>query len=182
MEEKKKHRITLIDILVATAIIALILAIVALSLAIVLPMMNTSHPRPRRLVCASNIDQLYFGFILYQGEKENWPDKKSWCDLLKPSFSGSNGEVDKEVYLCPVDKTGPCSYAMNENIPAVFNELPGDLVFLFESAPGWNQVGGADDVVTDRHYRNGANIAFADGDVEFVEAEDIPNLRWTLEE
>ena len=71
---------------------------------------------------------------------------------------------------------------MNENIPADVEELPGDLVLLFESAPGWNQVGGTDDVVTDRHSRPGANIAFADGHVEFVEAEDIPNLRWTIEE
>ncbi|MHC4858232.1 MAG: H-X9-DG-CTERM domain-containing protein [Planctomycetota bacterium] len=71
---------------------------------------------------------------------------------------------------------------MNENIPADAGELPGDLVLLFESAPGWNQVGGADDVVTDRHGKPGANIAFADGHVEFVKAEDIPILRWTVDE
>ena len=72
---------------------------------------------------------------------------------------------------------------MNENILADANELPSDLVIFFESAPGWNQTGGADDVVTDRHGENnpGANVAFADGHVEFVEAEDIPNLRWTME-
>ncbi|MFZ9023775.1 MAG: H-X9-DG-CTERM domain-containing protein, partial [Anaerohalosphaeraceae bacterium] len=60
--------------------------------------------------------------------------------------------------------------------------LPADLVLLFESAPSWNQVGGADDVVTDRHGKPGANIAFADGHVEFVKAEDIPILRWTVDE
>jgi len=72
---------------------------------------------------------------------------------------------------------------MNENIPADANDLPGDLVLLFESAPGWNQVGGVDDVVTDRHGENnpGANIAFADGHVEFIKSEDIPNLRWTVD-
>lgn len=81
-----------------------------------------------------------------------------------------------------MDETGPCSYAMNANIPADTNDLPGDLVLFFESAPGWNQTGGPDDVVTDRHDKPGANIAFADGTVEFIEAEDIPNLRWTVEE
>ena len=72
---------------------------------------------------------------------------------------------------------------MNENIPADAKELPGDLVLLFESTPGWNQRGGPDDVVTDRHGENkpGANIAFADGRVEFVKPEDIANLRWTME-
>jgi prepilin-type processing-associated H-X9-DG protein len=80
-----------------------------------------------------------------------------------------------------MDKTGPCSYAMNDNIPADANDLPPDLVLLFESTPGWNQVGGADDVITDRHGKPGANIAFADGHVEFVKPETIPTLRWTIE-
>ncbi|MHC4783667.1 MAG: H-X9-DG-CTERM domain-containing protein [Planctomycetota bacterium] len=72
---------------------------------------------------------------------------------------------------------------MNENIPADANELPGDLVLLFESAPGWNQIGGPEDVVTDRHGEKnpGANIAFADGHVEFVKPEDIPTLHWAIE-
>ena len=83
-------------------------------------------------------------------------------------------------FLCLKDKTGPCSYALNESIPADANELPGDLVILFESAPGWNQTGGADDAVTDREKNPGANIAFADGHVEFVKPEDIPKLRWTV--
>ena len=86
-----------------------------------------------------------------------------------------------ERFQCPADKTGPCNYAMNENIPADANDLPDDLVLLFESTPGWNQTGGVDDVVTDRHGKPGANIAFADGRVEFVKPEDIPNLRWTVE-
>jgi prepilin-type processing-associated H-X9-DG protein len=78
---------------------------------------------------------------------------------------------------------------MNENIPADTKELPGDLVLLFESTSGWNQTGGADAVVTDRHKRPGASFAFGDGHVEygpveFGEAEAIPDLRfrWTLEE
>jgi prepilin-type processing-associated H-X9-DG protein len=89
---------------------------------------------------------------------------------------------DEEVLQCPSDKIGPCSYAINENMPSDANELPPDLVLLFESAPGWNQTGGPDDVVIDRHGKPGANIAFADGHVEFVEAEEIPKLRWTVED
>jgi len=114
---------------------------------------------------------------MYHADNNNqWP-LNNWCDTLKPYY-----ENDKYC-LCPKDKTGPCSYAMNENIPADENDLPPDLVLLFESAPGWNQSGGTDDVVTDRHGEKnpGANIAFADGHVEFVKPEDIPTLRWRLE-
>jgi len=102
---------------------------------------------------------------------------QNWCDALKnkPTF-------DSDSLKCNYDKTGPCSYAMNENIPNDVTDLPDDLVLLFESAPGWNQAGGPDDVVTDRHGRPGANIAFADGTVQFVKPEDIPTLRWTVED
>ena len=114
--------------------------------------------------------------LYHVDNNEQWPQKDVWFDVIKPYYE------DKEILQCPKDKTGPCSYAMNENIPADANDLPGDLVLLFESAPGWNQIGGADDIVTDRHGNSGANIAFAEGHVEFVEAEDIGNLRWTMEE
>ena len=107
-----------------------------------------------------------------------WPDKDNWSNLLKPYLE----DEQRNVYLCPKDKIGPCSYAMNENIPADADELPDNLVLLFESAPGWNKVGDPDDVVTDRHKRPGANIGFAGGHAEFVKPEDIPNLCWTIDE
>lgn len=46
----------------------------------------------------------------------------------------------------------------------------------------WNQVGGPKDVVLTRHLRRGCNILYTGGHVEFVEAEEIPNLRWTVDE
>ena len=114
----------------------------------------------------------------YHEDNDNqWPQKHVWCDVIKPYYE------DKEVLKCLKDKIGPCSYAMNENIPADAKDLPPDLVLLFECTPVWNQIGGADDVVTDRHGEKnpGANIAFADAHVEFVDTDKIPTLRWTVE-
>jgi prepilin-type processing-associated H-X9-DG protein len=128
-----------------------------------------------KFVCDSNIEHLSKTILQASGQSNNMLKKDSWCDLIQEEIGYDS------TFKCPADKTGPCSYAMNENIPADANELPPDLVLLFESAPGWNQTGGPDDVVTDRHGQPGANIAFADGHVEFVKAEDIPNLRWTVE-
>ena len=138
------------------------------------------HGRPnpelgRRVICRSNLRNILIAVLIYQNDKEIWPHQENWCDAIELYCD------NPEILQCPIDKTGPCSYAMNENIPADANELPPDLVLLFESAPGWNQTGGADDVVTDRHGKPGANIAFADGHVEFVIPEDIPNLRWAVE-
>jgi len=45
----------------------------------------------------------------------------------------------------------------------------------------WNQIGGPEDIVIDRHYRKGCNILFTGGYSYWVDAEDIPALRWTVE-
>ena len=129
-----------------------------------------------KIACNNNMRHLSKAIIL-QLETNNSPfNDEAWCDSIKEEISFEN------TFKCHKDKTGPCSYAMNENIPADANELSPDLVLLFESDLGWNQVGGPDDVVTDRHGKPGANIAFADGHVEFVEADNIPALRWTMEQ
>ncbi len=167
MEEKKKsHKI--IWFVVCFILLALIFAII-------LPAFRKAKDSGLgyvRTKCMANTRTIALTCIIYQDEECLWPEKAQWCDLTTPY---------ENDYQCPTDNIGPCSYAMNENIPADANELPGDLVLLFESAPGWNTIGGSDDVVTDRHGGPGANIAFADGHVEFVEAEEIPNLRWTVE-
>ncbi|MBC8378621.1 MAG: hypothetical protein H8E62_05550 [Planctomycetes bacterium] len=134
---------------------------------------NRKHPN-----CCTQLKMLSVALEIHKNDYDgNISNPVKWCDVLHREC-----DVETERFQCPKDLFGPCSYAMNENIPADAEELPGDLVLLFESAPGWNQTGGANDVVTDRHGRPGANIAFADGRVEFVEAEEIPNLRWTVEE
>ncbi len=45
----------------------------------------------------------------------------------------------------------------------------------------WNQVGGPEDVTFDNHEGFGCNVLFCDGHVDFVKAEDIGKLRWTVE-
>ncbi|MCD6174464.1 MAG: hypothetical protein J7K65_01680 [Planctomycetes bacterium] len=158
-----------------------ILLLILLSIfifALIIPCHCPTKEQACLIVCKTNLKQTMMAVSLYKENDQMYPSTGQWCENIQQYLDG----MDK-YFICPVDKIGPCSYAMNENIPADANELPPDLVLLFESAPGWNQVGGPDDVVTDRHGENnpGANIAFADGRVEFVKPEDIPNLRWTVE-
>lgn len=148
----------------------------ALVIAVLLPAFQKPNGTPT-VWCKSHMRQLAISCELYNEEYNTWPDKKLWNDALKDLLG------DNDTFQCFRDKVGPCSYAMNAGIPADANTLPADLVVFFESAPGWNQVGGPQDVVTDRHDQKkpGANIAFADGQVKYVKAADIPKLRWTLE-
>ena len=146
--------------------------------------LGASLAPPKRVICGTGLKQLVSYCMYYEYDEERLPTPSRWCDILQPYNQQELPSALSPLFQCPMDNAGPCSYAMNENIPADANELPADLVLLFESASGWNQTGGVDDVVTDRHgdKRPGANIAFADGHVEFVPAEDIPTLRWTVEE
>jgi len=153
--------------------------ILFLGTTIIAPAFLEARKAAYRINCGYSIRILGSSWQMYALDYDSYPKKANWCDLTKPYLEEND---NLEYFICPNDKTGPCSYAMNENIPDDANELPDDLVLLFESTPGWNQIGGPDDVVTDRHKRPGASVTFAGGRVEFVKPEDIPNLRWTVEE
>lgn len=137
----------------------------------------TPHYGYKAQLCPAYLKGLMAAFEIYKNDYSHLPDSDNWCDAVVQEC-----DIDKKHMCCPFVKSDLCSYAMNENIPADAKELPDDLVVLFESAPAWNQAGGPEDVVTDRHGKDtpGANIAFADGRVEFVKAEDIVKLRWII--
>ena len=88
------------------------------------------------IICHNNMKHLSKTILLPSEKSTNMLEKDRWCDLIKEEVGFDS------TFQCPADKIGPCSYAMNEHIPADANDLPGDLVLLFESAPGWNRVGG----------------------------------------
>jgi hypothetical protein len=100
------------------------------------------------------------------------PDSSKWCDVIRAYVA------DAEDFTCPFDRIGPCSYAMNKNLPESLKDVPSDMVVLFESDPGWNQVGGPEAALTDQPPWPGCNVLFGNGQVEFVKAADIAKLRW----
>jgi prepilin-type processing-associated H-X9-DG protein len=53
-----------------------------------------------------------------------------------------------------------------------------DVVLLFESTAGWNQVGGPELLTTRHHEGKGCNVLFVDYHAEFVKGEEIPRLKW----
>jgi prepilin-type processing-associated H-X9-DG protein len=52
------------------------------------------------------------------------------------------------------------------------------MVLLFETNPGWNQVGGPESLTTENHQNDGCNVLFVDGHVEFVKKQDVNRLHW----
>ena len=68
---------------------------------------------------------------------------------------------------------------MNPNLSP--RSQPG-LVLLIETEGGWNQTGGAEILTTENHHSKGCNVLFNDSHVEFVRANKIPELTWTISE
>ncbi len=136
---------------------------------------DPSQDPQQRLQCLDHLQQLFQGLTLYaEGNGGQWPDPRDWCDALMEEFAERPGFG--KVFRCPLGGQGRCHYAMN---PYADPRGPADLVLLFESEPGWNQQGGAELMVTDRH--QGANVLLVGGTVKFVTPETVATLKWRVE-
>ncbi len=123
-----------------------------------------------KLICGDNLSVLGKAIHLYVQDR-NFP-LEEWCDALI-----TGGYVIPQTFICPSSpaQVGESSYALNENL---LSATGPDVVMIFETTPGWNQVGGANLLSAESHAGEGCNICYADGHVEFVETEDIPALVW----
>jgi hypothetical protein len=93
--------------------------------------------------------------------------------------------TDANGVYSPPDETDPLSqpadswvsdYAMNSNCR---EGSPDDMVFLFESQPGWNQYGGPELFTFDNHDPKGGCVLLNDGKVKFIHTkEELQQLRW----
>jgi hypothetical protein len=82
---------------------------------------------------------------------------------------------DASASTQPVD-TWISDYTMNPNCRV---DSPKDVVFLFESKPGWNQHGGPELFTFDNHDPRGGLVLFNDGTVKFIRTEEeLKQLRW----
>lgn len=164
--------------IVGMALPATLLPVMAIIFAIMMPALNKTKGLAQRLVCSTNLRGLGTALVIYTNDYDDkLPTPQKWCDLLI-----SEADVAPMSFRCKGAQEGPCNYAMNKNL--IDNNMegnPADMVMLFETVPGWNQVGGPDILTTENHRGEGCNIVFADGHTEFVRTEDIDSLKWTVE-
>ena len=145
------------------------------TLEILVPLAIKQYKRdnpPSGLVCANHMRILFKTMRMYPDMNGTSLTTSKWCDLLHVEM-----DVDKKMFVCPEDKEGPCSYALNEFVTLADYQLE-DLVVLFESRAGWNQVGGPELFNTDNHDGAGGRVVFADGSIRLVKPEEIRQLQW----
>jgi hypothetical protein len=126
--------------------------------------------------CRSNISRLAEMISEYRGDNDGqFPKAEKWCDILLEQT-----ETDESLFTCPLAKGGRCSYSLNKFAAEAGSDLPEDMVLLFESGPGWNQVGGPELFVALHQTRLGSTgcVAFADGKARFVSEDNVDTLNW----
>jgi prepilin-type processing-associated H-X9-DG protein len=131
--------------------------------------------------CAVNLQTLGKWMILYASDyDEQYPRAEKWCDLLTEYMKTAVAtRAIEKCFLCPANKNGLCHYAMNPNLSP--HSQP-DLVLLFETEGGWNQVGAPEILTAENHHGKGCNVLFNDNHVEFVRTEEISELKWVISE
>jgi hypothetical protein len=110
--------------------------------------------------CQNNLRRLAAGFSTYrQNNDGQFPAVEKWCDELLKAVPG-----DKGMFKCPSVEEGRCSY----------------MVFLFESKPGWNQIGGPELAVAghDRKGREVCNVILGSSKGVAVDISEIEELNW----
>lgn len=131
----------------------------------------------KRIICKTNLFSIAHDLRLYIDDHSGkWPIADKWCDLLL-----KRDGVYRAEFQCPGPMTGECDYALNKDaIGLQFGEENKYIVFIFESKPGWDQVGGRKLLATDNHkdFGLGCNVLFGDGHAEWVPAEELTTLRW----
>ncbi|MCP4607167.1 MAG: DUF4190 domain-containing protein [Planctomycetes bacterium] len=156
-----------------------LLPVMAMLMGILMPFLMPALVRTRhiayRKVCEANLSGIGKAMIIYSGDyDEKFPTPSKWCDLLieKTGITPIN-------FQCKGAGKGRCNFALNRNVEILGTSSPPDMVLLFETYPGWNQVGGPEILSTQNHNGQGCNVLFVDNHVEFVKKSSLGRLRWT---
>ncbi|MBN2590838.1 MAG: hypothetical protein JXA96_13320 [Sedimentisphaerales bacterium] len=136
-------------------------------------MMHVLKQKAEEKICGARISSLARALLIYTNQNDQPITPEKWCDLLIKNYN-----VIQSDFRCSSAKKGPCNYALNKNITQIGKSSQEDIVLLFETHPGWNQVGGLEILTTENHSRKGCYIAFCDLHVEFVKTDDIKKLKW----
>jgi hypothetical protein len=103
---------------------------------------------------------------------------EQWCDVL------SRDETVRDSFRCHASLADrrQSSYALNEAVVGKsIDSLPGGMVLLFESVPGWNVCGGAELLVFENHrllFGRKANVVLVAGTIITVTHKESLRLRW----
>ena len=126
--------------------------------------------------CQANLEGISIAIKLYAKENQGkLPLRPNWCDVLRDELF-----VTPKSFICPGAKNKSYSYALNKNVIGL-DKIPDDVVVLFDSKLGWNQVGGPELLAPENHKGKGCNILFGNFEAKFIEKAKFGELKWGVE-
>jgi prepilin-type processing-associated H-X9-DG protein len=151
-----------------------LLPTIAIMMGTLMPALARTRQLAHRMTCGTHLSGLGKAMLIYVNDYEDkFPTASNWCDLLM-----EEAEVPSAFFQCMGAEEGQCHFAMNEAVTELGTNAPPDMVLLFETHSGWNQVGGSGILTTDHHQGDGCNVLFVDSHVKYIRASEIPKLRW----
>ncbi len=154
--------------------VGVVLADATVTIVMILGVLFGVRPIIHRIVCGRNLEGLGKALSIYANDfDDKYPTPEKWCDLLI-----QYAEITEKSFRCPAAKKGRSHYAINPNCQL---KSPPDVVLLFEAGPGWNQFGGPERLVGDRHWWRGSCVLFNDSQLQFIRKKDIGQLKWKAE-
>ncbi|MHC4149171.1 MAG: hypothetical protein ACYSR5_06775 [Planctomycetota bacterium] len=156
------------------AIAAVVLSLVASHQVLMLPRIR-SMPYP--ILCGMNLAGLGKAILIYSNDNNGkFPSASSWCDLLLEHTT------TEENFMCGDSFLPAFSYGFNKNLDGLdSNDVPPDMVVLFEIGGGRNISGGPELMIIDKHNGAASNVLFGDFHVDFVRKEHAKNLKWEFD-
>jgi hypothetical protein len=129
--------------------------------------------------CQDNMLEIYGAIKDYADNHRGvLPDGPSWCDDLLTAT-----KINAKTFVCPAANVKEQStYALNKYVAGtMLGNLPDDTILFFESAPGWNQMGGIELVTYENHSlvkTQYFNAVLANGQVQHWPRNKAVELRW----
>ena len=159
-------------------VLVMLLMIVLMLIAVLVPAIRKCRIMAGQLVCGTNLKSLSCAISTYSFDYDDlYPTGDKWCDLLIDHI-----DVELKTFRCGKFTSEDFCYGLNKNLVGLkLSDVPRDIVMLFEIECGRNVVGGPQLLYTGRHNDHGCNIVYTDGIVEWVDAKNLDDLKWTVE-
>jgi hypothetical protein len=127
--------------------------------------------------CQSKL-RIIQGLLTHYIEMNQKMPTSEWCDDI---LAGNDFSYD--FMRCPMSKASmdETGYSMNKYIIGTpISKVPKNIVVIFESLPGWNQVGDKSDMLKGIHGEEGSNVLRLK-DIRYVPKQEIESLKWQLD-
>jgi hypothetical protein len=153
--------------------IMLIMAIPVMA-ALLLPALAKMKQQAQSNNCDNNARQVALAIRLYADENDGkCPPAVNWCDAILNNVPGP------DTFKCPQRRGERSGYAFNAKLAGkTLSSIPPDTVLIFESDGGWNSTGGPESLVSRPPHGKSYVFCFADGSVDRVDGDKLPQLRW----